>query len=348
MVKTKRTKKSNKRKTKKYMGGANPCLSDIINDVMLLIEEGFRESSELNKISKKMVNEYTSETTNDRECMKGCAKNITDGFMKLSKYALTKDTDLNEIIMHILAKYRILKSNNNIFFSNEPITIKLLQKQNNKQHIKDIIEAIEDSMKYVHEEDYKKILIYVYIIIIKILNKTLDFDSLKEIVDENEKLQTYSKEYLNDISILLVNIFMFINNVPEFKNKVNKLIKKIYQYLNIIIMQRLIIKFDVKRILIIVSCYIRDIYNNSNPKENTIELLKLGQKIFNNNTMEFLRKTRGENKTTLPHFYSCPLSTKILPDDMRTHGDFFEEVKTSEFFKEFDSSDWKSSKKKSR
>ena len=346
MAKTKRTKKANKRKTKKYIGGANPCLSDIINDVMLLIEEGFRESSELNKISKKMVNEYTSETTNDRECMKGCAKNIMDGFMKLSKYALTKDTDLNEIIMHILAKYRTLKSNNNIFFSNEPITIKLLQ--NNKEHIKDIIKAIEDSMKYVDEKDYKKILIYVYIIIIKILNETLDFDSLKDIVDENEKLQTYSKEYLNDISILLVNIFMFMNNVPEFKNKVNKLIKKSYQYLNIQIIQRALMKFDVKRILIITSCFIRDIYNNSKPKENTIELLKLGQKIFNNNTFNFLLKTRGENKTTLPHFYSCPLSTKILPDDMRTQGEFFEEIKKSGFFKEFDSSDWKSSKKKSR
>ena len=71
MIKTKRIKKSNKRKTKKYMGGANPCLSDIINDAMLLIEEVFRESSELNKISKKMVNEYTSEITDDSECSKG-------------------------------------------------------------------------------------------------------------------------------------------------------------------------------------------------------------------------------------------------------------------------------------
>jgi len=348
MIKTKRSKKSNKRKTKKYMGGANPCLSDIINDIMLLIEEVFRESSELNKISKKMVNEYISETTADSECTKGCAKNIMDGFMNLSKYALTKDTDLNEIIMHILAKYRILKSKNNIFFSNTPITITLLQKENNKQHIKDIIEAIKDSMKYVNEDDYKKILIYVYIIIIKILNKTLDFDSLKEIVYENEKLQTYSKKYLNDISILLVDIFMFIDNVPEFKNKVNKLIKKIYQYLNIIIMQRVVIKFDVKRILIIASCYIRDIYNNSNPKGNTIELLKLGQKIFNNDTLNFLLKTKGVNKTTLPHFYSCPLSTKILPDDIRTQGEFFEEVKASRFFTEFNSSDWKSSNKKTR
>ena len=174
-----------------------------------------------------MVNEYTSEITDDSECSKGCAKNIMDGFMNLSKDALTKDNDLNKIIIHILEKYRMLKSNNNIFFSNRPITIQLLQKENNKRHIKDIIEAIDDSMtKYVDEEDYKKILIYVYIIIIKILNKTLDFDSLKEIVDENIILQSYSKKYLNDISILLVNIFMFINNVPEFKNKVNKLIKK--------------------------------------------------------------------------------------------------------------------------
>ena len=344
MAKTKRTKKSNKRKTKKYIGGANPCLSDIINDVMLLIEEGFRESSELNKISKKMVNEYTSETTNDHECTKGCAKNIMDGFMKLSEYALTKDTDLNEIIMHILAKYRILKSKNNIFFSNEPITIKLLQ--NNKEHIKDIIKAIEDSMKYVNDNDYKKILICVYIIIIKILNKTLHFDSLKDIVDENE-IQTYSKEYLNDISILLVNIFMFMNNVPEFKNKVNKLIKKSYQYLKIQIIQRVLMKFDVERILIITSCFIRDIYNNSEPIENTIELLKLGQKIFNNNTMEFLRKTRGENKTTLPHFYSCPLSTKIPPDNNITQEAFFEEIKKSGFFTNF-AQIGKSSKKKSR
>lgn len=347
MAKTKRTKKSNKRKTKKYIGGANPCLSDIINDVMLLIEEGFRESSELNKISKKMVNEYTSETTNDRECKKGCAKNIMDGFMKLSKYALTKDTDLNEIIMHILAKYRILKSNNNIFFSNEPITIKLLQNNNNKEHIKDIIKAIEDSMKYVNDDDYKKILICVYIIIIKILNETLDFDSLKDIVDENENVQTYSKEYLNDISILLGNIFMFMNNVPEFKNKVNKLIKKSYQYLNIQIIQRALMKFDVKRILIITSCFIRDIYNNSEPKKNTIELLKLGQKIFNNDTFHFLLKTRGENKTTLPHFYSCPLSTKIPPDDKITQGAFFEEIKKSGFFTNF-AQIGKSSKKKSR
>lgn len=140
---------------------------------------------------------------------------------------------------------------------------------------------------------------------------------------------------------------MFMNNVPEFKNKVNKLIKKSYQYLNIQIIQRALMKFDVKRILIITSCFIRDIYNNSEPKKNTIELLKLGQKIFNNDTFHFLLKTRGENKTTLPHFYSCPLSTKIPPDDKITQGAFFEEIKKSGFFTNF-AQIGKSSKKKSR